>query len=136
MTTGGGVRNKGEYCGVPRAADALSGTLADIADSDDDDNDNDKDKDGESCNVSGGNRVMLSPSCLDNELLSLTCLNEDKLNVFDVDDILVESFANMLVVDDADEGGKDEKDENDDNSNADNNNDEHSSLLATVPNAT
>jgi hypothetical protein len=77
---------------------------------------------------------MLSPSCLDDELSLLTCLNDDELNVFDVDDFLVESIVNMLVVKDADEGGKDEKDNNDDN--ADNNDDDCSSLSTTVPNAT
>ena len=72
--------------------------LADAADSDDDDNDNNNDKDRESCNVNGGNGVMSSLSCLDNELSSLMCLNDVELNVFGVDDILIESIASMLVV--------------------------------------
>ena len=109
----------------------LSSALTYIADSDSDNNDDDNDDDGESCNV---DRVMSSPSCLDNELSSLMCLNNDELNVFDVDDILVESIESMLAVDDANEGGKDEKDDNDDD--ADNNDDERSSLSTTVPNAT
>ncbi len=75
---------------------------------------------------------MSSPSCLDDKLSSLLCLNDDKLNVFDIDDILVESFVNMLVVDDADEGGKDEKDDDDDD--ADDNDDERFLLSTTVPN--
>ncbi len=83
------------------------GTLADVADSNDDDNENDDDEEGESCDVNGGNGVMSSLSCLDNKLLSLSCLNDVELNVFDVDDILVES-------NDADEGRKDEKDDDDD----------------------
>ena len=123
--------NKGKYSGVPRATDVLSSALTYIADSDNDNNDDNNDDDGESCNV---DRVMSSPSCLDNELLLLTCLNNDELNVFNVDDILVESIESMLVVDDASEGGKDEKDDN--NNNADNNDDERSSLSTTVPNAT
>jgi hypothetical protein len=57
--------NKGEYSGVPRATDVLSGVLTYIADSDNDNNDDDNDKDKESCNV---DRVMSSPSCLDDEL--------------------------------------------------------------------
>ena len=117
--------NKGKYSGVPRATDVLSSALTYIADSDNDNNDDDNDDDGESCNV---DRVMSSPSCLENEL------NNDELNVFNVDDILVESIESMLVVDDASEGGKDEKDDN--NNNADNNDDERSSLSTTVPNAT
>ena len=130
LMTGGGL-NKGKYSGVPRATDVLSSALTYIADSDNDNNDDDNDDDGESCNV---DRVMSSPSCLDNELSSLMCLNNDELNVFDVDDILVESIESMLAVDDANEGGKDEKDDNDDD--ADNNDDERSSLSTTVPNAT
>ncbi len=129
-----GGLNEGEYGGIPRAADALSGAFADIADSDDDDNNEKEDKDGESCNVDAGNGVMSSPSCLDNKLSSLLCLNDNKLNVFDVDNILVESFVNMLVVDDANEGGKDEKDDNDDDAN--DNDDERLLLSTTVPNAT
>ena len=107
--------------------------LADIADSDDDNNDNDDGEDGESCNVDGGDGVMSSPSCLDDKLSLLTCLSDDKLNIFDVDDILVESIASMLAVDDADEGGKDEKDN--DNDDADNNDNEHSLILTTVDGA-
>ncbi len=114
--TAGGGSNKGEYGGVPRAAGALSGMLADVADSDNDNNDNDDVEDGESCDVDGGNGVMLSPSCLDDELSLLTCLNNDELNIFDVNDILVESITSMLAVDNAEEGGKDEKDNNNDNS--------------------
>ena len=129
-----GGSNEGEYGGVPRAADALSGVFADIANSDDDDNNEDEDKDRESCDVDGSDGVMSSPSCLDDKLSSLLCLNNDKLNVFDIDDILVESFVNMLMVDDANKRGKDEKDNDDDDAN--NNDDEHSSLLTTVPNAT
>ena len=117
--------NKGKYSGVPRATDVLSSALTYIADSDSDNNDNDNDDDGESCNF---DRVMSSPSCLENDL------NNDELNVFDVDHILVESIESMLAVNDADEGGKDEKDDNDDD--ADNNDDERSSLSTTVPNAT
>ncbi len=75
-----GGSNKGEHGGVPRAADTLSGALANIADSDDDNNDNNEDDDGESCNVDGGDGVMLSPSCLDNELSLLTYLNDNELN--------------------------------------------------------
>jgi len=74
---------------------------------------------------------MLSPSCLDDKLSSLTCLNDDELNVFDVDDILVKSIASMLAVDDADEGGKDEKNEDNDND-ANNKHNEHLSLSMTV----
>ena len=85
----------------------LSGTLTDVADSDDDDNENDNDKEGESCGVDRGNGVMSSLYCLDDKLLSLSCLNYVELNVFDVDDILVES-------NDAEEGRKDEKDDDDD----------------------
>ena len=129
-----GGSNKGDYGGVPSAADALSGALVDIADSDDDNNDNDNDDDGESCDVDGGDGVMLSPSCLDDELSLLTYLNDNELNVFEVDDILDESIANMLVVDDADEGGKDENE--DDDNDADNNDDERSLLSTMVPNAT
>ena len=117
--------NKGKYSGVPRTTDVLSSALTYIANSDSDNNDDDNDDDGESCNV---DRVMSSPSCLENEL------NNDELNVFDVDDILVESIESMLAVDDADEGGKDEKDDNDDD--ADNNDVERSLLSTTVPNAT
>jgi hypothetical protein len=116
--------NKGKYSGVPRATDVLSSVLTYIADSDSDNNDNDNDDDGESCNV---DRVMSSPSCLENDL------NNDELNVFDVDDILVESIESMLAVNDADKGGKDEKDDNDDNAN--NNDDKRSPLSTTVPNA-
>ena len=78
---------------------------------------------------------MSSPSCLNDELSSLTCLNDDKLNVFDIDDILVESIASMLAVDDADEGGKDKKDDDDNNDDADNNDDERLSLLTMVDGA-
>ena len=98
--------NEGEYGGVLRDADALSGALADVADSDDDDNENADDEDGESCDIDGGDGVMLSLSCLNDELSLLTRLNDVELNVFDVDDILVKS-------NDADEGGKDEKDDDD-----------------------
>ena len=76
---------------------------------------------------------MSSPSCLDDKLSSLMCLNDDKLNVIDVDDILVESIASMLAVDDADEGGKNEKDN--DNDDADNNDNEHSSISTTIDGA-
>ncbi len=133
---GGGGSNKGEYGCIPRAANALSGVLANIANINDDDNDNNNDdaKDGESCDFDGGNRMMSSPSCLDDELSLRTCLNSDELNVFYVDGILVESIASMLVVDDADDGGKDEKDN--DNNNADNNDDECLSLSTTVDGAT
>jgi hypothetical protein len=130
---GGGGSNEGEYGGVPRAIDALLGALADIADGDNDNNDNNNGKDGESCDVNGGDGVMSSPSCLDDKLLLLTCLSNDKLNIFDVDDILVKSIASMLVVDDADEGGKDKKD-NDDND-ADDNDNERSSISTTVDGA-
>ncbi len=102
-----GCLHEGEYGGIPRDADALSGALADVANSDDDDNENADDEDGESCNVDGGNGVMSSLSCLNNKLSLLTRLNDVELNVFDVDDILVES-------NDADKGGKDEKEDNDD----------------------
>ncbi len=57
---GGGGSNEGEYGGVPRATDALSGVLAIIANSNDNDNNNNDDKDGESCDVDGGNVVMSS----------------------------------------------------------------------------
>jgi hypothetical protein len=77
--------------------------------------------------------VMSPPSCLDDELLLLTCLNNDELNVFDVGDILVKSIVSMLAVDNADKGGKDEKDDNDND--ADYSDDERSSLSTTVPNA-
>jgi hypothetical protein len=89
--------------------------LADVADSDDDGNDNDNDKDRESFDVNGGGGVMSLLSCLDNELSSLKCLNDVELNVFGVDDILIESIASMLAVDDADEGEKDKKNDDDDN---------------------
>jgi hypothetical protein len=62
------------------------------------------------------------------------CLSDDKLNVFDVDDILVESIASMLAVDDADEGGKDEKDNNDDDDANDNDN-KRSSISTMVDGA-
>jgi len=101
-----GGLNRGEYGGIPRTADALSGASADIADSDDDDNNEDEDKNGESCDVDGSEGVMLSPSCLDNKLSSLLCLNDDELNVFDIDDILIESFVNMLVVDERGRKGR------------------------------
>ncbi len=107
----GGGSNEGEYGGIPRTANALLGALVDIADSDDDDIDNNDNEDGESCDVDGGNGVMLSPSCLDNKLSSLTCLNDDELNVFDINYILVESIVSMLAVNDADKGGKDERDD-------------------------
>jgi len=68
------------------------GALVDIADSDDDDIDNNDDEDGESCDVDGGDGVMLSPSCLDNKLSSLTCLNDDELNVFDIKYILLRAL--------------------------------------------
>ena len=64
----------------------------------------------------------------------LTCLNDDD-NIFDIDEILVNSIASMLAVDDTDEGGKDEKDD-DDNDAAANDDDEHLSLLTMVLNAT
>jgi hypothetical protein len=101
-----GGLNRGEYGGIPRTADALSGASADIADSDDDDNNEDEDKNGESCDVDGSEGVMLSPSCLDNKLSSLLCLNDDELIVFDIDDILIESFVNMLVVDERGRKGR------------------------------
>jgi hypothetical protein len=88
--------------------------LADVADSNDDNNDNNDDEDRASCDVNGSNGVMSSPSCLNNKLVLLMCLNDDKLNVFDVDDILVKSIVSMLVVDDANEGGKDKNDNDDD----------------------
>jgi len=94
---GGNNFDEGEYGGVPRTADALSSALADIANSDGDDNNNEDDnEDRESCNVDGGEGVMSLPSCLDDELPSLTCLNNDKLNVFDVDNFLDESIASLL----------------------------------------
>ena len=57
--------NKGEYSGVPRATNVLSGTLTYIAVSDNDNNNDDNNEDEESCNI---DRVMSSPSCLDHEL--------------------------------------------------------------------
>ena len=68
LTAGGGGSNEREYGGVSRAADMLLGTLANIVDSDDDDSDNNDNEDGESCDVDGGNGMMLSLSCLDDEL--------------------------------------------------------------------
>jgi len=62
------------------------------------------------------------------------CLNDDKLNVFEVDDILVKSIASILTVEDADKGGKDKKDDDGDDE-ADNNDDECLSLLTMVDGA-
>ena len=64
----------------------------------------------------------------------LTCLNNDD-NIFDIDDILVNSITSMLADDGTDEGGKDEKD-NDDNDAAANDDNERLSLLTMVLNAT
>ncbi len=95
------------------------GTLPDIANRDkdndgNDDNDNNNhiknDEDGESCGIDNDNKVMLSPSSLNNELLMLMYLNDNKCEVFDVDDTLVKSMASMLAVNNADKGGKDKKD--------------------------
>ena len=67
---------------------------------------------------------MSSPSCLEDELLLITCLNDNKLN-FD------ESIAHMLAVDNADKGVKDEKDNDIDNDN----NDKRLLLSSMVPNS-
>ena len=100
----------------------------------DDDNDIDNDEDGESCNVNISNGVMSSLSRLNDELSLLMCLNDDELNDFEVDGILVKSITSILTVEDADKGGKDKKNDDGDDE-ADNNDEECSSRLTMVDGA-